>query len=51
MKFIIIVFQFKYLLILLSNAASYNYTIEFSTDTAGLSKVGWAYTCLYFLSY
>jgi len=41
MKFIITVFQFMYLLILPSNAASYNnYTIAFSTDTAGFLKVG-----------
>jgi len=40
-----------YLLILPSNAASYNYTIAFSTDTAGFLKVGWAYPCLYFWSY
>jgi len=40
MKFIIPVFQFMYLLILPSNAASYNYTTVFSTDTAGFFKVG-----------
>ena len=41
MKFIITVFQFMYLLILPSNAASYNnYTIVFSTDIAGVFKVG-----------
>jgi len=40
MKFITTVFQFMYLLILPSNAASYNYTIAFSIDTAGFFKVG-----------
>jgi len=41
MKFIIIIFQFMYLLILPSNAASYNtYTTVFSTVTAGFLKVG-----------
>jgi len=40
MKFIIPVFQLMYLLIIPSNAASYdNYTIVFSADKAGFLKV------------
>jgi len=40
MKFIITVFQFMYLLILASSAASYDkYTIKFSTDMAEFFKV------------